>query len=180
MQLLVRFLLPREDKRVYNLKVCRHRGHRPDGRVCVYVCGWCVFGLAPFVWYCVVAHHGKLRFAWRAQEKQLVKVLAPLLGTPIAEMRRDVEQGCVVPCRAPRPAAPIVGTHRLAVDLCRDISATAAKFFKGSMNFPPAVKSTLSLFDVNGVLNQLSTATKEQEQTDIFSRLLVRWAVAWP
>ena len=42
------------------------------------------------------------------------------------------------------------------------------------MNFPPAVSSTLSLFDVNSVLNQLSKATKEQEQTDIFSRLLVR------
>ena len=75
MQVLVRLLLPREDKRVYNLKVS------PFVRSCAVILLSAV-GHAVGVCLCV-------------QEKQIVKVLAPLLGTPISDMRRDVEQGCV-------------------------------------------------------------------------------------
>jgi len=42
------------------------------------------------------------------------------------------------------------------------------------MNFPPAARSTLSLFDVNSVLDQFAKATVYNDQSNIMGRLLVR------
>jgi hypothetical protein len=62
---------------------------------------------------------------------------------------------------------------RLAV-LGSDVSIACEQFFAYNKLNPPQASSTLSLAEVDGFLDELTTATKDGEQTDIWRRIVVR------
>ena len=86
---------------------------------------------------------------YNCQDKTIGNVLGQLLGTDVDSLQRDIaSEG--------------------------DVSLVCEREFKTSSEFEPQKESSLSLDAVDALLTSLTTATREQEQTSVWSRVLVR------
>ncbi|XP_073735537.1 DNA ligase 3 isoform X4 [Callorhinus ursinus] len=91
---------------------------------------------------------GVIKSVYNLNDKQIVKLFSRIFNCNPDDMARDLEQG--------------------------DVSETIRVFFEQSKSFPPAVKSLLTIQEVDEFLLRLSKLTKEDEQQqalqDIASR----------
>lgn len=85
---------------------------------------------------------------YNLQSKQLVKLFSEIFYADAEEMLEDLEQG--------------------------DVARTIGTFFENSSSFPPCSKSTLTLQEVDKYLDELTTYSKEAEQTFILKKIAKR------
>ena len=81
---------------------------------------------------------GEMKRVYNLQSKQLLKLFSQIFNTNLEDMLQDLEQG--------------------------DVAETVCKFFEASKQLPPTKKSTLSLQDVDGMLEDLNGKTREEDQ----------------
>lgn len=96
--------------------------------------------------WCRLLLPGVVKRVYNLQSKQLIKLFSKIFNTDQDEMLEDLEQG--------------------------DIGETIQKFFEESKTTPPNKKSLLTIQEVDDFLEELSTLTKEDEQTNHFKKIV--------
>lgn len=94
---------------------------------------------------------GVVKTIYNLQDRQLVKIFTQIFGADQDKMLEHLEQG--------------------------DVSATVAEFYSEGLKIKPHNKSTLSLQEVDSLLQELSTYTKEDEQLKCLTKIVKRCTV---
>jgi DNA ligase-3 len=92
---------------------------------------------------------GAVKRVYNLQNKQLLKLFSKIFGCDQDDMTEDMEQS-------------------------GDVSDTVMKFFEESSSVTPVKRSTLSLVEVDQLLESLSGVTKEEEQEAVLRRITQR------
>ncbi|KAK6175663.1 hypothetical protein SNE40_014070 [Patella caerulea] len=91
---------------------------------------------------------GVVKSVYNLNNKQLVKLFSQIFGSPLTEMVEDLDKG--------------------------DVAETIRDYFEQSSVLIPQKKSSLSLQQVDSVLEELSKVTKEDEQQKILTKIAKR------
>nr|CAD7567649.1 unnamed protein product [Timema californicum] len=98
--------------------------------------------------WCRLLLPGHVKRVYNLQSKQLIKLFSRLFKTDHDDMLEDLEKG--------------------------DVAETVATFFDQSKHCKPSKKSTLTLYEVDEFLKELSALTKEDEQTEHFKKIATK------